>query len=182
MLDFYAKTPDYRVVHENLVGHGAGHIGHDVPEGELDAAHAAPGHGRRPLLGRHPRLLRALSQRERVHADFRRAMERASGLDLSAFFQQWLYRGGVPRVDGTWRWDAAAKQVIVELRQTQPGEPFHLPIDVGITVPGARARVEHADLAGQSASFSFPAAQGPIAVKLDPDVRLLFDGHLVKKP
>jgi aminopeptidase N len=114
--------------------------------------------------------------------DFRLAMERASGLELSAFFKQWLYRGGIPRIEGTWQWDATAKQVVVELTQTQPGEPFVLPVDVGITLTDGKVRVERADLAGHAARFSFACEQEPSGVALDPNLRLLFEGRLARRP
>ena len=108
-------------------------------------------------------------------------MERASGLELSAFFQQWLYRGGVPRLEGTWRWDATAKQVVVDLRQAQPGEPFRLPLEIGITVPGAGPRVERVDFDARSGRFTFAAGREPSAVELDPNVRLLVGGQVVRR-
>jgi aminopeptidase N len=108
-------------------------------------------------------------------------MERASGLDLTAFFQQWLYRGGIPRVEGIWQWDPNAKQVVVELQQTQPGEPFRLPVEIGITEPGKTSRVERIELSGRSGRFTIPAGEEPTAVALDPNVRLLIDGHLGRR-
>jgi aminopeptidase N len=110
--------------------------------------------------------------------DFRLAMERASGLDLSAFFQQWLYRGGVPKVEGSWQWDARAKQLVVELAQTQPGEPFRLPVEIDIRLPGARPRTERMDLTTRSARFVFAVDQEPMGLEFDPNVKLLVDGQL----
>src|SRR5262249_49802635 len=61
--------------------------------------------------------------------DFRHAMEEscvaagdkcpADGKDLSWLFKELLNRGGVLQVRGTWRYDAASKQVEVTLDQTQ---------------------------------------------------------------
>ena len=55
-------------------------------------------------------------------ADFRRVVERVSGQKLGWFFDQWLYRGGVPRLDGTWRYDGAT--VHLDLRQMQTSKRF----------------------------------------------------------
>jgi aminopeptidase N len=115
-------------------------------------------------------------------ADFRRAMEQAAGRDLGPFFEQWLYRGGVPRLTGTWRWDSAAKQVIVELHQTQAGDPFQLPIEIGITSVGSRPRIERVSLSARDGRFVFPAEAVPAGVELDPNVRLLFDGRIEQRP
>ena len=61
--------------------------------------------------------------------DFRHAMEDAcaaagdrcpaDGRDLTWFFRELLNRGGALQVTGSWRYDAAAKQVEVTLDQTQ---------------------------------------------------------------
>ena len=53
--------------------------------------------------------------------DLRVVMERASGKDLRWFFDQWLTRSGVPALTGSWRYDAAAKQVVVELTAVADG-------------------------------------------------------------
>ena len=114
-------------------------------------------------------------------ADFRRAMERASGQDLGAFFQQWLYRAGVPRLDGTWSWDPARKQVVVDLTQSQPGDLYQLPVEIGITPRSGSTRVERVDLDARSGHYVFPANEEPAAVVLDPSVRLLMDGRLEQR-
>ena len=49
-------------------------------------------------------------------ADLRRAMEEVSGRDLGWFFAQWLTRSGVPQVSGSWRYDSAAKQIVITVR------------------------------------------------------------------
>jgi hypothetical protein len=51
-------------------------------------------------------------------------------------------------------------------------------MDVALTLPGAPPRIERVDLAGVSGRFTLAAEQEPTSVELDPNVRLLFDGHL----
>jgi aminopeptidase N len=76
--------------------------------------------------------------------DFRHAMEDACAVtgdcppenrDLSWFFSEWLNRGGVLQLDGSWHYDAAAKQLIVKLDQTQKQGLFRMPIEIGYTLP-----------------------------------------------
>ena len=106
--------------------------------------------------------------------DLRRSLEAVSGHDLRAFFAQWTRRAGQPRLEGTWTYDAAAREVVVALRQTQPGEPFAFPLDVG--VDGA---VHPVEVDAASETLRLPAPARPAAVVLDPNVRLLFeDGGL----
>jgi len=106
--------------------------------------------------------------------DLRRAMEEVSEQDLTWFFRQWLNRSGVPSLEGTWRYDAAAKQVAVTVRQTQTAEPFRLSLGVGISqTAGAPPRVQHLDLTGREATMMIPADAEPTTVVLDPAVWLL---------
>jgi aminopeptidase N len=115
-------------------------------------------------------------------ADFEKVMEESSGEDLRWFFQQWLYRPGSPAVEGAWRYDAAAKKVQLDLKQTEPGEPYRLPLEVGITVPGTpTAKVEKVQFDQKQQHFEFAAEQEPAEVELDPNVWLLIDAKMVKK-
>ena len=99
-----------------------------------------------------------------------------SGKDLGWFFSQWLTRSGVPKLTGMWQYDAAAKQVKLEIAQSQPGEPYRLPLEFGLTIPGAPAmRVEKVELTGASGSFTFPADVEPTDVVLDPNTWLLME-------
>ena len=100
-------------------------------------------------------------------------METVSGDDLTPFFQQWLYRGGVPRLAGTWSWDGSARTVTIDLRQTQPGPPFRLPVEVAIETAGVSPRVERIELTGASAHVVFPVEREPSGLVIDPAVRLL---------
>jgi aminopeptidase N len=106
-------------------------------------------------------------------ADFRQVMEQASGRPLSWFFDQWLTRAGIPVVAGGWRYDAAARQVVLELSQTQTGDPFRLPVEVGLTMPDGQTRVEHVELAERNSRLTLPSEAAPVAVTLDPNTWVL---------
>jgi aminopeptidase N len=108
--------------------------------------------------------------------DLRLVMERASGTDLGWFFTQWLTRSGVPALSGGWRYDASAKRVVVDLTQSQTGEPYRLPLEVGITMTaGAPPRVERCELTGREGHFTFPADAEPADVTLDPNTWMLME-------
>jgi aminopeptidase N len=180
VVDFDAKQPDYRVVHEHLADMAQVTSAMTYQKGSWVL------HMLRQQLGddRFWAGIREYYARYRngsaSTSDFRQAMERAGGVDLSAFFQQWLYRGGVPRLGGTWSWDRTAK-----LEQTQAGVPFRIPVDIGVAdsgaAPGAAPRVTTVMLDASRGRFTIAAAQEPTAVELDPHVRLLFTGHLEKR-
>lgn len=114
--------------------------------------------------------------------EFRQVMEQASGTDLRWFFTQWLTRSGVPKLEGTWQYDAAAKRITVTLAQTIPGEPFRLPVEIGIvTAPGALPRIEKAELTGRTGTFTFASEAAPVSVALDPNTWLLFEAGTFTK-
>lgn len=114
--------------------------------------------------------------------DFRKVMEEDSGLDLRWFFDQWLNRAGSPAVEGTWSYDAAAKKVRVELAQTQAGQPYRLPIEIGIQDTGAaQVRFEKIELTRAAQSFEIAAEKEPSAVSLDPNTWVLMESKFGRK-
>jgi aminopeptidase N len=134
-------------------------------------------------------------------ADFRRAMEEActnagsrcpaEGRDLSWLFSQLLTRGGALQVEGTWRYDAAAKEVQVTLSQTQTTGLYRMPIEVRLTTATApanpaaaasTARVTHVvQLTGQRQVFSLPSDAEPTSVDLDPEAWVMMRASVVRQ-
>lgn len=112
--------------------------------------------------------------------DFRRVMEEHSGLELSGFFQQWLARAGSPVVEGGWRYDVATKRIIIEMAQTQPGELYQLPLEIGITTDGV-AKIEKVALTQKQQRFEFAADKEPTTVAIDPNTWLLMDARFGKR-
>jgi len=102
--------------------------------------------------------------------DLRQVFERASGKDLRWFFTQWLDRGGVPKIEGTWRYDARRKAVDVTLSQTQSAEPFRLNIEISID-----GRTEKVLLDTVRKTFTLSADTVPAAVVIDTHTWLLAD-------
>ena len=64
-------------------------------------------------------------------ADWRMALEEATGTDWTAFFDQWYYKGGHPKVAFYYSYDDARRQVKVVARQPADSV-FNLPIKVGV--------------------------------------------------
>ncbi len=78
--------------------------------------------------------------------DFRQAMEDAchashecppDGDDLSWFFRDWLHRGGLMQLKGTWHYDPETKQLEVALDQMQTQGLCRMPVEIGITLPAS---------------------------------------------
>jgi aminopeptidase N len=109
--------------------------------------------------------------------DFERVAEETAHADLGWFFRQWLYRAGEPAIDAAWHWDAAAKKVALDLKQTQPGEVYRLAIEIAIA--GA-ARLERVEMTHREEHFEFASDKEPPAVDLDPNTWLLAEIHVSK--
>ena len=173
----YAEDPEYRIVHDDLsdmerVTSSATYqkgswVLHMLRHRLGDEAFRE---GIRTYYGRH---FNGNASTE----DFRRAMEAASGADLSAFFEQWLYRGGNPRLEGWWDYDPTARAVRIELNQAQTAGPtYDLPLEIGIHFGGETlpAVVESLDVTQRFHRFVIPVEREPTSVTLDPNTKLLF--------
>jgi aminopeptidase N len=115
-------------------------------------------------------------------ADLRRTMEEVSGQDLRRFFAQWLTRSGVPQVSGDWRYDAAAKQIVVTVRQTQAGDPFRFALGVGVSVaPASSPAIRQVQVTERESTFRIAAEAEPTSVVLDPGVWLLAEFGSLQK-
>ncbi len=105
--------------------------------------------------------------------DLRHEMEAASGQDLRPFFTQWLTRTGVPAIEGSWRYDASAKSILVSVRQVQTADPYEFPLELGISGASGPPRIVSLQVAGRDASITIPVDAEPASVTLDPNVSLL---------
>jgi aminopeptidase N len=108
--------------------------------------------------------------------DFRRVMEVVSGQDLSWFFEQWLNRAGTPIVEGKWQYDAAAKQLEIDLAQTQPGDPYRLPLEIGFA-----DKIEKIQMTGKRQTFRIALEKEPQLVALDPGTWTLMTATFSRK-
>lgn len=117
-------------------------------------------------------------------ADFRRAMEEASGQDLGWFFQQWLYEGGNLKVDGAWTYDARTKQVRITLSQVQnDGSVFRMPLEVAVQAAGQAVPTMHrVQLNAQRNVFTLDVPSEPTQVRLDPNLWVLMEASFTKAP
>lgn len=118
-------------------------------------------------------------------ADFRRAMEEASGQGLDWFFDEWIHKMGHPVFEVSHSYDATKKLLFVTVRQTQKPDPtsrypqvdlFRMPVDIGIADADGKHRVERVfveALADQT--FTFPAEAAPKFVAFD------FQSQIIKE-
>ena len=180
--EFYAKNPDYRVVHDNL--------------SDMEQVLSGPGtyqkgawtlHMLRGIVG-DATFWSGMSTYYRSHqngnattADFRRAMEQAAGRELSWFFEQWLTRGGFLKLRARFTYDAAAKQLRLDVEQLQPGPAFRVPVDLAVGVEGEpRPRLERIEVSDKRQTLTLPLDRQPKSVVLDPNAFVLMDADVAR--
>jgi len=115
-------------------------------------------------------------------ADFRKVMEETAGNDLGWFFQQWVYRAGSPVVEGGWKYNSASKKIEIDLTQQQGGDPYRLPIEVGVSAKGAaRPAIRKIEMTGKQQRFELASDQEPASVELDPNTWILMDAKFARR-
>ena len=96
-------------------------------------------------------------------ADWRQALEDATGEPLDWWFDQWVHRAGHPELTVTWSHDPARGRLSVTLAQTQGGDPYRLPVT--LAWPGRSERIE---LTSAKETFAWSVATAPTWVCADP--------------
>ena len=184
VMSFAAKNPAYTIIHQNLSRMEDVTSSHTYQKGSWTL------HMLRGVIGSEAfqRGIRAYYARHfngnATTADFRRAMEEASGQELGWFFEQWLYKPGTLKVAGSWSYDAAARQVRLTLDQVQTdGSLFTMPLEIGVYSKGQPTPVmERVRMTAKSNVFTINTATAPDSVRLDPNVWVLMDATFEKRP
>ena len=182
VMDFAASRPGYTIVHRNLSRMEDVTSSHTYQKGSWTL------HMLRGVVGSEAfqRGIRTYYQRyfngNATTADFRRAMEEASGRELGWFFEQWLYRPGTLKLAGRWTYDAGAKQVRIALDQVQTdGSLFTMPLEVAVYSRGQPVPAIHqVEVKARANVFTIDAPSEPEDVRLDPDHWVLMDATLEK--
>jgi len=104
-------------------------------------------------------------------ADFRIAIEDATGQGLNWFFDQWVHQGGHPDFDVAWTWNPETKTVRVTVKQTQTVDDvtplFRMPVDLEIANSNA-SRLHRVEVSKAEETFHFQVATKPTRVCFDP--------------
>lgn len=178
---FHLKNPDYRIVHDNLSDMSQVVSSHTYQKGSWIL------HMLRGIIGKDnfwkgiQSYYAKYQNKNASTADFRKEMEEASGMDLKAFFDQWLYQSGALEIEGDWKYDKKNEQIKLVLNQVQESENvFEMPIQLAIKFKD-ETQTETINLDSRSNEFMIKVKSEPESVILDPDKWVLMDSKLERK-
>lgn len=105
---------------------------------------------------------------------FRLEMEKASGVALQSFFNQWLLHSGIPAIQVNWKYNASKKLLEISLLQTQADAlVYELPIEIAIQPASGEPVKQKLLLHNKQDTFRIPMATAPVSLSPDPATRLL---------
>ena len=180
---YYAQHPEYRIVHDNLSDMSQVTSSQTYQKGSWVL------HMLRGLVGDDlfwkgiQSYYKKYQNLNATTTDFRREMEEASGLDLTDFFEQWLYKPGALILDGTWHYNAKKKEVAIQLKQTQKdGNVFKMPIEIAIhSYKGKESFSKVIQINEKLNVFTFAVDTEPEKIILDPNSWVLMEATIAKK-
>lgn len=117
--------------------------------------------------------------------DLRASLEAETGVELSWFFDQWVYGQGFPELHVTPTWDAEAGVVRVQVVQRQPVTEhmplFATPVELEIVWPDGRVERRTHRLHAGSHEWTIRGPGDPKAVLFDPDEALCARVHVEQR-
>jgi aminopeptidase N len=111
-----------------------------------------------------------------VTGDLCKVMEEVSGRNLKPFFYQWLFTAGHPKLDITWKYNTTKKAVDITVIQQQE-TLFQFPLEILIE----NSLLKNTYITNRETRLSIPFVKKPTTVTVDPQVNLLFEGHITEK-
>jgi aminopeptidase N len=108
--------------------------------------------------------------------DLQRAMEDVSGRSLGRAFEQWTLKPGHPEMDVEVGWDKGVLTVAAKQTQaTTDGVPacFEVPLDLDLGDGEGQVVRRNVKVTEKQQSFALPAAQRPVFVVIDPQMRIV---------
>jgi aminopeptidase N len=113
--------------------------------------------------------------------DFRKALERASGLNLSKFFDQWLYSKGYPQIKLEYKYDAKKNVVQFSAQQKQENKKtgipvFHFSLNVALNYSDGTSATVTLDFDSDHVVVfaNVPQNASVESINVDPNTEVLF--------
>jgi len=179
---FYAKNPDYRLVHDNLDDMSKVTTSQTYQKGSWVL------HMLRGVIGTENfwngirAYYKKYYNKNATTKDFQLVMEGVSGMGLEWFFQQWLYQGGTLKYDGKWLFNKKKGELVIEINQIQnDGSQFKMPLELGIYYKGEEnPGLEKIFIDQSSNTIKVKLEKEPIKVVLDPNKWVLMEASFIK--
>ena len=112
--------------------------------------------------------------------DFRRILEKHSGLNLTKFFDQWIYSKGYPKLKGTFEYKLDGCFTQITLEQTQVNKStnvsyFDFILDVEVTDTAGKIHTSQIEFKGENikACCVIPMNTKPVMVRINPENKVL---------
>jgi len=119
-----------------------------------------------------------------VTADLTKAIEEATHINVDQFFSQWVYGAGAPKLEVSYTYDEAKKQVLFVVKQTQKVEGrvglFRFPVDVEIT-NATGPKLYNLVVSKESETFPLPSDTAPLMVLFDKGTQILKSAEFKKE-
>ncbi|MBT6006738.1 MAG: M1 family metallopeptidase [Prolixibacteraceae bacterium] len=106
--------------------------------------------------------------------DFRNIAEKVSKQDLEAFFQQWLWQPGFPKINFEWK-QKSNKKLKLKITQTQAEFLFTFPLDIELQLKNGKREIKKVIIDDWETEVLFQVEGKVENIILDPSVKLLFE-------
>lgn len=115
-------------------------------------------------------------------SDFRRTMERVSGMNLERFFYDWTERPGWPVLEVKVEYLSNVRLTKITVKQTQAGEPFQFDLPVNYVPGGSTAKDAWQDerfpVTEKEHTFYLRTGPAPHQVEIDPQQTILAEWRI----
>ena len=106
-------------------------------------------------------------------------MENVSGKDLDTFFDQWLYKGGIMKLDLSWEYNERKKEIEIDLSQVQnDGYLFEMPLEIEIHYDEKKSIIKTINIDEKSKKYIISSDYNPKEIKFVSSV-ILFKKSLL---
>jgi aminopeptidase N len=110
--------------------------------------------------------------------DFQAVVAQVSGMNVGAFFNQWLRTGGHPKLTVRASYNKKTQSLELIVNQLQP-QAFEFPLELNIYKSSTTGPVtEVIQVSKKTERFFIKIDQKPVKIDLDPAVNLLFEGKI----
>ncbi|WP_373056723.1 M1 family metallopeptidase [Zunongwangia sp. H14] len=104
--------------------------------------------------------------------DLQEVFEEVSGEDLQNFFNQWLRQYGHPVLKTEWNYKNGT--ITFSLAQQQKNN-FTFPLEIKVVYADSSSEIKNFSIDKKKENFNFNAVKKPVEIKLDPNVKLLYE-------